>query len=275
MLTWYVDADADGYGDPGQSASACADPGGYSLSDADCDDTSASRSPDAAETCDGVDEDCDGSADNNATDGLLWYPDADADGWGGPGSPVTACSAPAGYGSSDADCDDANPEQHPFAPESCVDPTDLNCDGSTGQQDADGDGTVACEDCDDANPAAFPGAPDTPYDGVRLDCARLSDFDADLDGYDAIAWGGGDCDDADSAVHPEQADPAGDGVDQDCDGTTDEDPAPVDRSGCAGCAHPAGPRLPAAAALLIAAVLRRRAPVSTRPSRTPAPLGVH
>jgi hypothetical protein len=46
-------------------------------------------------------------------------------------------------------------------------------------------------------------------------------FDADGDGYDALASGGTDCDDGDPGVHP-NADEACNGRDDDCDGQTDE-----------------------------------------------------
>jgi hypothetical protein len=57
--TWYLDADSDGYGDPATFATACSQPAGYVADNTDCDDTSASTNPEAAELCaDGVDNDC-------------------------------------------------------------------------------------------------------------------------------------------------------------------------------------------------------------------------
>jgi hypothetical protein len=38
MSTWYVDADGDGYGVPGETVLACAAPEGFAASDEDCDD---------------------------------------------------------------------------------------------------------------------------------------------------------------------------------------------------------------------------------------------
>ena len=65
--SWYADADGDGYGDSsGAATDACEAPSGYVSSDlaTDCDDTDASVNPDAEETCNGVDDDCDGTADD-------------------------------------------------------------------------------------------------------------------------------------------------------------------------------------------------------------------
>ncbi len=62
--TWYADIDEDGYGDPTTSADACDAPSGYVSNDSDCDDGDATVNPDATDLpCNGLDEDCDGSAD--------------------------------------------------------------------------------------------------------------------------------------------------------------------------------------------------------------------
>ena len=49
------------------------------LSDGDCNDMNSSIYPSATETCDSIDEDCDGIADNNPIDPLTWYLDNDSD----------------------------------------------------------------------------------------------------------------------------------------------------------------------------------------------------
>jgi hypothetical protein len=63
------DADGDGFGDPGATASACGGgvPAGYVTDASDCDDTNASIHPGAAEVCDGLDDDCSGQVDEDAS----------------------------------------------------------------------------------------------------------------------------------------------------------------------------------------------------------------
>jgi len=62
MNTYYQDADGDGYGS-NSSTQACTTPSGYVTNNADCNDSNASVHPGAAETCDGIDNDCDGQTD--------------------------------------------------------------------------------------------------------------------------------------------------------------------------------------------------------------------
>ena len=67
--TWYSDADGDGYGNPALSTSACAAPRGYVANGLDCDDADDEVHPGAAETCDDVDDDCDGVVDDAVSSG--------------------------------------------------------------------------------------------------------------------------------------------------------------------------------------------------------------
>ncbi len=232
---WFVDADGDGFGD--ENVSSCEQPDGTSTKNGDCDDTNASISPDASEHCDGIDEDCEGTIDNDPVDASLWYTDADEDGYGdaliGP-----ACSGSTGTSAQNGDCDDGNAAIHPNAPEvDCADPTDYNCDGSVGYADADADGSPACEDCNDADASARPGATEA-CDGTDDDCDGTIDNgvllsfyrDGDSDGYGdagqvtaACSAPSGytsdatDCDDADTTIYPGAAELC-DGQDHDCDG---------------------------------------------------------
>ncbi|MES2640058.1 MAG: putative metal-binding motif-containing protein [Myxococcota bacterium] len=242
--TYYADADADGFGDPAVSMAACDVPSGYGTDARDCDDTRAGVHPGATETCDDVDQDCDGAVDDAAIDAATWYGDMDSDGFGGLTSTLAACDAPAGYLATATDCDDTAATTHPGAPETC-DGADDDCDGATDEDavdegtwflDLDGDGygnpavtVTACgapagyvangTDCADDDADVFPGAEER-CDEVDNDCDALTDeadatgasswyADADTDGYG----------DAAAAVTACDA-PAGYGADaSDCDDT--------------------------------------------------------
>ncbi|UCD34219.1 MAG: hypothetical protein JSU90_07905, partial [Nitrospiraceae bacterium] len=65
--TYYKDADGDGYGDLADTVLSCDVPPGYVLDDTDCDDSDAQAYPGADEVCDGLDNDCDGSSDEDLT----------------------------------------------------------------------------------------------------------------------------------------------------------------------------------------------------------------
>ena len=64
QTTWYLDADADSYGDPAVSVYSC-EPDGYVANADDCDDTESTTAPGVEDTCDGVDNDCDGTTDED------------------------------------------------------------------------------------------------------------------------------------------------------------------------------------------------------------------
>jgi hypothetical protein len=62
--SWYDDADGDSYGDPTDRTRSCEAPSAAHTADAsDCDDTDAAINPAAVESCDDVDNDCDGVID--------------------------------------------------------------------------------------------------------------------------------------------------------------------------------------------------------------------
>ncbi|MBN2798582.1 MAG: putative metal-binding motif-containing protein [Deltaproteobacteria bacterium] len=272
---FYADEDGDGYGAADTEVAACAAPEGFVAEGGDCDDTSAAAAPGGEEVCDGLDNDCDGLVDDDATDAGRWYADADGDGYGGQLS-ADACEAPEGFVAEGGDCDDASARVHPGAAEDdCADPVDYNCDGSVGYEDGDGDGWAACEDCDDTSASAHPGGTEI-CDGLDNDCDMATDeealgaptwyADTDGDGFGApgtavvaceapqgYTASEDDCDDRSAAVHPGAAEVCN-GIDDDCDEDVDQDAldapswyADTDEDGFAGshftvvaCEAPAG-----------------------------------
>ena len=171
---YFADSDGDGYGDPAVSQFACSQPAGYVLDNTDCDDTDNSIYPNAPETCDGKDNDCDGNVDEGVM--TTFHPDADMDGFGNPNISVMACAAPSGYVTDDSDCDDTNAAIHP---------------NTVWYEDTDGDGygnatssITACDpgagyslddtDCDDSSSAISPGATEQ-CNGIDDNCNGVID----------------------------------------------------------------------------------------------------
>ncbi|HNH48801.1 MAG TPA: putative metal-binding motif-containing protein, partial [Myxococcota bacterium] len=176
---WYPDADMDGYGGAG-GLPACDAPAGQVSQGGDCNDSDAEVHPLAAERCNAVDDDCDGTIPSAE------LTDSDGDG-----------------SSSCLDCNDRAAGVYPGAQEVCdAANTDEDCDGlsddgdssvassgfSTWYRDVDGDGygvsfptTTACDvpvgyaqlygDCDDVAAVVYPGAPELCEDGYDNDCS--------------------------------------------------------------------------------------------------------
>ena len=214
-VLWYLDADGDGFGAPGDSLASCSAIEGRSAYDTDCDDSDPSVSPAGVEICDGVDNDCDGGVDVQALDMSTWYLDSDGDGYGLDSDTQQACAQPATYAAEPGDCDDADASVSPGATEWC-DGVDNNCDGDTDEDsasdasawylDADSDGygdpsfgrrscsqpsgyVANLTDCDDSRAESNPGASevcdlrDNDCNGSVDDAASdASDWYADSDG---------------------------------------------------------------------------------------------
>ena len=132
---WYKDTDNDNYAQTGAaSITQCARPTGYKAATelasttGDCNDNNAAIKPGAAEICDGLDNNCNGSTD----EGLpfaTYYTDADGDGYG-TGIGQSLCANPGqGFATQAGDCNDNNAAVKPGATEIC-DGLDNNCNGT-------------------------------------------------------------------------------------------------------------------------------------------------
>lgn len=145
---WYEDVDGDGYGDVSVTIAACDQPVGYVSTSGDCDTANATAFPGGTETCDSLDNDCDGTIDDGVQS--KFYADADGDSWGSATTYVEDCTAPSGYVEDNSDCNDADAEMN--------------------QDDADSDGETTCDgDCDDGDSAANTGETES-CDEIDNDC---------------------------------------------------------------------------------------------------------
>jgi large repetitive protein len=194
--TYYVDSDSDGFGNEEITTEACEAPAGFVSNGSDCDDTDASSYPSAEEVCDGFDNNCDGEVDEGID--LLYYEDADQDGFGDDAFPVEACELADGLATIGGDCDDADSSVNPSGEEICNDKDD-DCDGETDE----GVSEVFYADLDED------GYGDE--ENVLEACELPDDYVQNTF----------DCDDNDTLINP-AADEFCDGVDNDCDGETDE-----------------------------------------------------
>jgi hypothetical protein len=123
---YYADEDGDGFG--GQTLGEfCFPPANSSVNSDDCNDNDASVNPEAAEVCNGEDDDCDDSIDEDVME--PFYADSDADGFGDITNMVMACDAPNGYVANGDDCDDDNDAVNPDATEIDDNNIDDDCDG--------------------------------------------------------------------------------------------------------------------------------------------------
>ncbi|MDP2307139.1 MAG: putative metal-binding motif-containing protein, partial [Pseudomonadota bacterium] len=203
--TWYLDADGDSFGNASISQVSCVQPTGYVADATDCNDGTARANPDAVETCDTIDNNCDGAIDEDtAADATTWYADADADTYGNPAVTDRECYVPSGYVANATDCDDARTATYPGAPEYC-NTYDDDCDGTVDEASAvDARTWYADADADAYGNSAV----------TVVECYVPS-------GYVANAT---DCDDGRALTNPAASEFCN-SFDDDCDGTVDEDSA--------------------------------------------------
>ena len=200
LNVFYEDSDSDGYGNVDSTISACEPPEGFVSDNTDCDDNNTDIAPEKDESCDGIDNNCDGDIDEDVL--LSFYIDLDRDGFGAEGQVEYACELTEGLAENDYDCDDSNSAIHPDAEEVC-DNIDNNCNlqidelvQTTWYLDSDGDGfgttdssLEACTqpvdyvtdntDCDDGSALAYPGMIEF-CDGIDNNC------DAQIDESGAV-----------------------------------------------------------------------------------------
>ncbi len=124
--TFYRDQDNDGFGNISITIISCSAPAGYVSNSNDCNDNNFNIKPGATETCNGLDDDCDGQIDEGVKS--TFYRDLDGDGFGNINLTTLACTAPAGYVSNSTDCNDNNSGIRPGATELC-NAIDDDCDG--------------------------------------------------------------------------------------------------------------------------------------------------
>jgi hypothetical protein len=199
---WYADVDNDRFGDESTGVAACSRPPGTIADAGDCDDNAQAVNPTVPESCDSIDNDCDGDVDEAGALGeRTFYLDEDGDGFGVTEMSVVGCTAPEGYVALDNDCNDDDDTINPDAAEICDD-VDNDCNGTVD----DGSGPEA---------------------GLWY-----LDFDGDTYGdgtdvvYDCTAVPGrvnraGDCDDNNRDVNPGQSELCN-GIDDNCVGGIDE-----------------------------------------------------
>ena len=136
---YYYDADGDGYAADGADKKCLCNADASSKYTAteggDCDDTRVNVCPNSMkcpELCDGLDNDCNGTTDDeNATGCEPYYYDEDKDGFGLGSKFKCLCGSSGSYGTKKAgDCNDIDGSINPMAPEQCNNKDD-NCNGKT------------------------------------------------------------------------------------------------------------------------------------------------
>ncbi len=259
-INWYADNDGDGFGSNNLVVNQCAPIPGFLLTGGDCNDLSPNINPLISETCNNLDDDCNGQIDDGVL--FIYYADSDADGFGNPNNFIAACSMPssgfvtngndcddnlwfyldqdgdgfgipqlAGCGVTNAeDCDDLDAANNPLMPEVCNE-IDDNCNGEIDefvQQiyfiDADGDGFGS------SNTVQYACSAPAGFVSNMNDCTDNSAtyYDVDMDGYGAgemvpcgDVFNAGDCDPNNISINPMAIEFCNQ-VDDNCDGLIDE-----------------------------------------------------
>jgi hypothetical protein len=205
---WAIDADGDGFGSENTETflTACTQPAGYVADTTDCDDGEASVNPNEIEVCDGLDNDCNETIDDDATDALQWWLDDDRDGFGTSLDTVFACEQPVSYVDNADDCDDNEETINPDGTETCdVLDADEDCNGMA--DDGDTSATGKTNYYADGDSDTYGTGTATPY----------------CDAPAGLATNNTDCDDTVASVNPGETEicDASD-TDEDCDSLADD-----------------------------------------------------
>ncbi len=217
-VSFYDDDDGDGFGDPDESTLRCNPLPGTVADSTDCDDSTEQIHPDAPELCNGFDDNCDETVDDDdplfdPADYLTFWFDGDGDGYGDDAQPASACEIPPDHIDVPGDCDDTRDDVHPGHDELC-DEADNDCNTLVDDDyviftwyldfdgDSYGDPEVSVDDCEDLAPLyrlndadcddddefVNPGAPEV-CNEIDDDCDDLVDDEDDtVDPADFFAW---------------------------------------------------------------------------------------
>ena len=225
QTAWYKDNDGDGFGS-GAPVMACKAPSKEWVQKAgDCNDFNKAIFPQAKETCNEIDDDCDSLIDEGLATTKI-YKDNDGDGWAPSGAlSQTKCNVPVGWtkardfdgdGKSDWDCGDSDTTVHPGAADVCGDGKDNDCNGSADKLcfnkcggawpfklkysggniaatpvDLDGDGTweTVVQDSFGFAVLGGNGAPLYTYSAPQYNYSRSQVVFADVDTYNSFGAG--------------------------------------------------------------------------------------
>jgi large repetitive protein len=226
LTTFYEDGDNDGYGSY-HTVIACVQPALTSLNNLDCNNYDPTINPSSIETCNIIDDNCNGNVDEGFPQ-VAGYYDYDQDGYGNDYASQSLGCLNSLFVTNNGDCNDYDPSASPGDAEIC-DGFDNNCDGvvdegfsgTTYYQDFDGDGfggpwysQVSCDgppaqgwymiswvtdntDCSDYYATVNPSASEV-CDMQDNDCDGVIDegfatiqgyYDFDIDGFGTSAYG--------------------------------------------------------------------------------------
>ncbi|MBM4354895.1 MAG: hypothetical protein FJ109_14080 [Deltaproteobacteria bacterium] len=196
-----LDSDTDGLG----NACDLDDDGDGDPDGLDCKPLDATVNHQAAESCDGKDNDCDDVVDEEGAAGCIdYFYNGDGDGYGLAILKKCLCSPQPPYSAAEAgDCDDNNSAVHPGANEWCNGKDD-DCDSAVDEA-----GALGCNEL----------YPDKDFDGYGA--GQTECLCGNPKGYTLMP---GDCDDSDALSKPGGTEQC-DGKDNDCDLNVDEEGA--------------------------------------------------